>query len=360
MNVGISGIGLATSAHQLKLDTLAEIRHVDPAKYHLGLGCDEMSLCAPEESVITLAVTAAQRALENWGGDVSRVGLLVVGTETAQDMSRPLSSWVAEELGLGPSLRSYEVKHACYGGTVALRQALEWKASGAAGDKVALVVAADVALYAPADPGEPTQGAGAAAMVVDSGEVARVSLKSYAWSKPAFDFWRPVGESFPQVDGPYSLDCYKEGAQHCFQSWLQDEGAQALQEQAASSFHVPFPKMVKKAFFHVAQGLEMSPEDAQAYYDQKIVPHMTWNRRTGNTYTASLWFSVAHALTSLEPGQKMTAFSYGSGAGAELLLLERGPWSQDAAQALRQQIEADLDARQALNAAQYLAMRQPS
>ncbi len=82
-------------------------------------------------------------------------------------MSRPLSAWVADKLGLAGAVRSYEVKHACYGATLALRQAVEWKESGAAAGKAALVIAADVALYELEDPGEPTQGAGAVAMVVD-------------------------------------------------------------------------------------------------------------------------------------------------------------------------------------------------
>ena len=58
--------------------------------------------------------------------------MLAVGTETAVDMSRPLSAWVADRLGLKGAVRSYEVKHACYGGTLALRQAAEWRLSGAA------------------------------------------------------------------------------------------------------------------------------------------------------------------------------------------------------------------------------------
>jgi len=56
------------------------------------------------------------------------------------------------------AVRSYEVKHACYGGTLAVKQAAEWRLSGAAGDQAALVVAADVALYEQGDPSEPTQG----------------------------------------------------------------------------------------------------------------------------------------------------------------------------------------------------------
>ena len=67
-------------------------------------------------------MTAARRALGRWQGNLDDIGLIAVGTESALDMSRPLSAWVAEELGLRGAVRSYEVKHACYGGTLALKQ----------------------------------------------------------------------------------------------------------------------------------------------------------------------------------------------------------------------------------------------
>ena len=75
------------------------------------------------------------------------------------------------------------------------------------------MIATDVALYALGDPGEPTQGAGAVALVIETPEIASVGAVSHPWSEPAFDFWRPVGESFPRVDGAFSLDCYKRAAE---------------------------------------------------------------------------------------------------------------------------------------------------
>ena len=42
---GIASIGLAFPSLALPLGELARLRGVDPAKYTLGLGCDEMALC---------------------------------------------------------------------------------------------------------------------------------------------------------------------------------------------------------------------------------------------------------------------------------------------------------------------------
>jgi hydroxymethylglutaryl-CoA synthase len=350
---GIASLGLAFPPLALPVEELAELRGQDPKKFTLGLGCREMALCPEGYGVVDLAERAARRALERWDGDVDRIGLLVVGTESALDMSRPLSAWVADRLGLAGAVRSYEVKHACYGGTLALRQALEWKLSGAARGKAALAIAADVALYELEDPGEPTQGAGAVAMVVDEPVVAAVDPASFPWSEPAFDFWRPVGEAHPRVEGPLSLDCYKRAAERCF-AGLAGAGL-AIDDFDAVCFHVPFPKMVKKAVDHVGGKWGWDEERISRFFASKVDPNMGWNRGSGNTYTASLWTSVAEALAGMEEGRRLAAFSYGSGFGAELSTLTAGPraaggsWAED--------VETDFAGRRRLDAAGYAELR---
>ncbi|MEM9073858.1 MAG: hydroxymethylglutaryl-CoA synthase, partial [Myxococcota bacterium] len=327
---GITSIGLAIPSRYIDVRDLAELRGIDPNKFTKGLGCHEIALCDETEDVVTLAVKAARRALKRWGGKVEDIGLIAVGSETAKDMSRPLSAFVAEELELTGAVRSYEVKHACYGGTLALRQALEWRASGAARGKVALVIASDVALYAPKDPGEPTQGAGAVAMIVGDPRVAEIDLESHAYAKPVFDFWRPVGESFPRVDGPLSLGCYNEGAEKTFGSLAGSRSLEAtLKDFEAVCFHVPFPKMVKKAVMHLGETSGWEAPTTAAFFETKVMPTMDDNRRIGNAYTASLWISVARALVGLDEGKQIAAYSYGSGFGAELLTLRAGKDAQD-------------------------------
>ena len=353
---GIAAFGLAFPPLAVAAGTLAELRGEDPQKYVVGLGCEEFCVSPRHADVVGLAAQAARRALAHWGGDPSQIGLLAVGSESGVDMSRPLSAFVADQVGLRGQLRSYEVKHACYGGTVALRQALEWRASGASRGKAALVIAADVALYAPADPGEPTQGAGAVAMIVEEPRIAAIDLHSATWSEPAFDFWRPVGESFPRVDGKLSLDCYMRAAARCFRGLYGEQDlADVTAELAAMCFHVPFPKMVKKAVRHLGAAFGWDEARADALYAEKVEPTMAWNRRSGNTYTASLWTAVARALVGLPAGRKLSAFSYGSGFGSELLTLTAG--ADAAAGGWAAEVEQDFAARRFLSLVEYDALR---
>ena len=353
---GIASLGLHFPSLVLPVEELAQLRGQDPDKYRIGLGCHEISICPPDVDVVDLATEAARRALARWGGSKDRIGMIAVGTETAVDMSRPLSAWVADRLGLSGAIRSYEVKHACYGGTLAVRQAAEWRMSGAAQGQAALVVAADVATYKEGDPGEPTQGAGGVAMVIDDPRIAKIEPISYPWSEPQFDFWRPVGEDYPRVDGALSLDCYKRAAENCFKAMVGKRDPEVvLRELAAICFHVPFPKMVRKAFYRVGEFFDMNAERIDGFFQEKIYPTMAWNRLCGNAYTASLWISVAQALKGLAAGERVAAFSYGSGFGAELMMLEAGP---DAlAGAWQEDVEADLAGRKRLNAEAYRELR---
>ncbi len=354
--VGIASIGLHLPPLAMRMEDLAELRGEDPQKYLVGLGCSEMSLCPPEFTVVDLATEAARRALSRWDGDLSDIGLLVVGTESAVDMSRPLSAFVAERLNLRGPIRSYEVKHACYGGTLALRQALEWRLAGTSPGKAALVIAADISLYEQGDPGEPTQGAGAVAFVIERPEVATVETLSYPWSEPEFDFYRPVGQSYPTVDGKLSLDCYKRAAEACFRALIAGEDpAKFLERFQALCFHVPFPKMVAKTVVRMGEVFGWTAEKINEIFKEKVEPTMLWNKLSGNSYTASLWISVARALNGLASGDRIAAFSYGSGFGAELLSLIAGPRAAEGAWA--QDIERDLKARGRVDIEDYLRLR---
>jgi hydroxymethylglutaryl-CoA synthase len=82
---------------------------------------------------------------------------------------------------------------------------------------------------------------------------------------------------------------------------------------------------------------------------------MLWNKLSGNAYTASLWISVANALQGLSPGERIAAFSYGSGFGAELLSLVAGPRAKAGAWAA--DVEKDVANRRLITAQDYRKLR---
>jgi hydroxymethylglutaryl-CoA synthase len=314
--VGIEALGFAIPKLALPIALLPSSTHSANDAY--------MSLCANNETVVDLAVKAANRALAHWDGKLEDIGLVVVATETAIDMSRPLSAWVMAELGLAGNIRSYEIKHACLGGTIAIRQACEWILSGNAKGKAALVICADIAMYESNHPGEQTQGAGAAALIINQPKIFSVALDSYYWSEPQFDFWRPVGRDYPEVNGRLTLSCYNKAVISCFTQLANnnpEEILATLADYQYINFHVPFIKMVQTAVTSLGHKCKWGSLVTNDLFHDKILPTMHWNALLGNSYTASLWFSVARSLTLAANNDQLLAFSFGSGCGAELLKL---------------------------------------
>lgn len=95
--------------------------------------------------------------------------------------------------------------NACYGGTAALLNALAWVESSGWDGRYAIVVAADIAIYADG-PAKPTGGCGAVAMLIgpDAPLVIDSRLRATHASN-TWDFFKPKFVSeYPEVDGKMS------------------------------------------------------------------------------------------------------------------------------------------------------------
>jgi len=108
---GIDAMGVAIPRRYIDLADLARARGVEPAKYTLGLGAREMAVADPSEDTVSLAAEAGRRVLA--GVDPRSLGMLVVGTETGVDHSKPVASFVHGLLELPRAMRVYDTQHAC-------------------------------------------------------------------------------------------------------------------------------------------------------------------------------------------------------------------------------------------------------
>jgi hydroxymethylglutaryl-CoA synthase len=339
MSVGIERLAVYVPAYTLPLRDLAVARNVPVEKLISGLGVQEMTIAQPCEDVVTLAATAGARVLRAAAVDPGEIGMLLVATETAVDHAKPVSIFVHDLLGVGRHCRVYELKHACYAGTAALMTAADWVRAGGARRRRALVIAADIARYELGSAGEPTQGAGAVAMLVGRDPSALLLGEETAtWAANVHDFWRPLDRREALVDGKYSLACYLDALAGAFGAYRAAErpvlGAdEALSDRLARVlYHTPFPKMAMKAHRRLVEldwraGAErwrrVEPaleEAATASYRELVAPGLAAVARIGNTYTASLYLCLA-ALLEAEgaalAGRRLGLFSYGSGCCAE-------------------------------------------
>jgi hydroxymethylglutaryl-CoA synthase len=323
-SIGIDAIALAVPEGYLDLADLAAARGVAPAKFTDGLGVVRMAVARAHEDPVALAANAARRLFATSGVDPARVGLCVVGTETAVDHSKPVAAYLHRLLGLPEQCRVFEAKHACFGGTAGLLAAVDWIAAGTARGRVALVVCTDVARYAVGSAGEPTQGAGAVAMLV-SAAPRLLELEvgiSGSYARDVNDFWRPLHSKEAVVDGHHSVQCYLDAITGAYSAWRDASRAAGYHDDSIvrRCYHVPYGKMAKKAHRQLMQLEGRSEAEADASYVDEVAPSLRLPSQVGNIYTGSLYLALASLLDAeageLE-GRRIGLFSYGSGCTAE-------------------------------------------
>lgn len=333
MKTGIEAIAFHGPEHYLELADLAKARGVDPDKYLKGLGQIRMAVATPMEDTVTLAVNAALKALKNFDVDYQDIGTLVVGTESGVDHSKPVAVYVHEALGLRSNCHTYETKHACFGAMAAVFSANDWISCGRARGSKALIIASDIARYPVGDPGEPTQGAGAVAMVIsDTPSLLYFDYEiSGYYTKHVMDFWRPLYSKTAFVNGHYSIECYLNALDGALVDALDKATIPELyklDQLQACIYHVPFVKMAAKAHhrhFEIDAGERIDREserfgDVRKSFAAKTGPWLSLNAVVGNIYTGSLFLSLIDLLRSNTSAnlRQISMFSYGSGCAASM------------------------------------------
>ncbi|XP_022661222.1 hydroxymethylglutaryl-CoA synthase 1-like isoform X2 [Varroa destructor] len=322
-----------------------------------------MGFCNDREDIHSLCLTVVSRLLERTGVAASQIGRLEVGTETLVDKSKSVKTVLMQLFGDNTDVEGIDTTNACYGGTQALLNAAAWVESSAWDGRWALVVAADIAIYA-TGPARPTGGAGAVAMLVKP-KAPLVLERGVRASHMAhvYDFYKPDMQSeYPTVDGKLSVECYSRALDKCYQGYcrkfaLINKGAQIrLKDFDALIFHAPYGKLVQKSLARLVLNDFLQHPTGEEYqsvapfkdvkleesifdrgvekafialskdtYERKTKPSLLISNQVGNTYTSSLYSCLASYLgnTPIESiaGRRLGMFSYGSGSAATFFSL---------------------------------------
>ncbi|MFV0555631.1 MAG: hydroxymethylglutaryl-CoA synthase [Lactovum sp.] len=307
MKIGIDKIAFYVPNQYLDMTDLALARDVDPDKFHIGLGQDEMAVTLNSEDIISLAANAADDMLDEQ--DRQEIDMVIVGTESIIDESKAAAVVLHRLLKVQSFARSFEIKEACFGATAGLIMARN-HIEAHPKSKV-LILAADIARYGLNSAGEPTQGAGAVAMLISaSPRILSLKKDNLALTQDIYDFWRPTAESFPRVDGKLSNETYIGSFAQIWQEYKKRTGLD-FKDFAALTFHTPYTKMGKKALLPLTEDSNIFEQ-----YEKATI----YNRRVGNIYAGSLYLNLISLLensSSLKVGDRIGLFSYGSGAVAE-------------------------------------------
>lgn len=257
-DIGILAIATYFPKSYVNQQDLELYDKVEPGKYTIGLMQDKMAFCTDLEDINSIALTVTRNLLVKTGVKLSDIGYLEVGTETILDKSKSIKTVLMqlfEESG-NTDIEGVDTINACYGGTAALFHAIDHCASPFWDGRLAIVVAADIAVY---DKGSarPTGGCGAVAMLI--GPNAPLVFDSYRATQMTntYDFYKPDPTSeYPIVDGKLSLQAYITALDRCMELYRlknarnnsENNNPVLMDQFDAILFHSPYCKLVRKAF----------------------------------------------------------------------------------------------------------------
>lgn len=332
--LGIEKIRAYPGSLVLDVQKLGAARGRDPIDLHDAMMIDERSLNPVWEDPVTMAVNAAKPMLTD--EDRQAIELLIVGTESAPDHEKATSTWVHRYLGLRPSCRNFEIKHACYSGTAGLQMALAWMASGLARDAKALVITTDQSRMHLGRPYEFVMGASAAAILVSSNpRLLEIEVdKCGYWTEEVSDLTRPTSR-VEQGEPETSLLAYLDALEGAYAHYAERVGGTIDFDTYFSKniYHAPFGGMTFRA--HKAmlrKGKPRSKDEVRAHFERKTLASLRYIRRMGGTYASSPLIGlmgVVDGSEDLRPGDRVSIYSYGSGCCGEFYSGLIGPAARE-------------------------------
>uniref|UniRef100_A0A2P2LM88 Hydroxymethylglutaryl-CoA synthase n=1 Tax=Rhizophora mucronata TaxID=61149 RepID=A0A2P2LM88_RHIMU len=337
-NVGIVALDVYFPLTCVKQEALEAHDGAGRGKYTIGLGQDYMAFCTEVEDVISMSLTVVATLLEKYKIDPKQIGRLEVGSETVIDKSKSIKTFlmqIFEKCG-NTDIEGVDSTNACYGGTAALFNCINWVESSSWDGRYGLAVCTDSAVYAEG-PARPTGGAAAIAMLI--GPDAPIAFESKlrgSHMSHAYDFYKPnLASEYPVVDGKLSQTCYLIALDACYKHFCakyeKSEHKQfSLTDSNYFVFHSPYNKLVQKSFARLVfndfvrnassideaakeklapfsnmsgdesyQNRELekvSQQVAKQLYDEKVQPTTLLPKQVGNMYTASLYAAFASLI----------------------------------------------------------------
>mgnify|MGYP006143970857 FL=1 len=379
MKTGIDAIAFDVAQLHLPIKTLANARNIEPEKLEKGLGLIKMTLPDVHQDTVVFGANALTKLVVDNQIDLNEIARIYVGTESAIDSSKPISSFLIALMeqkfgeGILAECDVVDFTFACIGGVDALQNCLDFVRLNPT--KKAIVVTTDFAKYDLNSTGEYTQGAGALAMLVTANPKIIAFENEWATStKGVFDFFKPyrtiskeaitgnnenkewfanleaeieIHKDQPVFDGQYSNQCYMDRTRNAYFAFkkLLNTTETLYTSWESIIMHLPYSfqgrRMLSEIYAldavnPIISGNE-SPADYQnklkevskseeyrAFVNQKLQPAEIASSLIGNLYTGSIFMgflsTLAHFAKTKKDisGKKFGFLAYGSGSKSKV------------------------------------------
>lgn len=299
---GIVGYGVYIPSYRIKVEEIAKVWGDDPNAISRGLVVQEKSVPAPDEDTATISVEASRYAIKRAMIDPQKIGAVYVGSESHPYAVKPTATIVAEAVGAAPHMTSADLEFACKAGTAGMQICMGLVDSGII--DYGLAVGADTAQGAPGDALEYTASAGGAAYVIGKDNTVADFEGTYSFTSDTPDFYRREGKPYPRHGGRFTGEpAYFKHVLSAAKGMFEKMGTEASDYDHAV-FHQPNGKFYLKA----AKKLGFNNEQSKTGLLTPVI---------GNTYSGATPLGLAAILDIANPGDRILAVSYGSGAGSD-------------------------------------------
>nr|XP_026249381.1 hydroxymethylglutaryl-CoA synthase, cytoplasmic [Urocitellus parryii] len=304
-DVGIVALEIYFPSQYVDQAELEKYDGVDAGKYTIGLGQARMGFCTDREDINSLCLTVVQNLMERNNLSYDCIGRLEVGTETIIDKSKSVKTnlmQLFEESG-NTDIEGIDTTNACYGGTAAVFNAVNWIESSSFNGKLSIqcYLSALDRCYS----------------------VYRKKIHAQ-WQKEGNDKDFTLNDfGFMIFHSPYCKLVQKSLARMMLNDFLNDQnrdkntiysGLEAFGDVKLEDTY--FDRDVEKAFMKASSEL----------FNQKTKASLLVSNQNGNMYTSSVYGSLASVLAQYSPqqlaGKRIGVFSYGSGLAATLYSLK--------------------------------------
>lgn len=299
---GIVGYGVYIPFYRIKVEEIAKVWGDDPRAISRGLVVQEKSVPSPDEDTATISVEAARNSLKRANIDPQKIGAIYVGSESHPYAVKPTATIVADAVAAAPELTAADLEFACKAGTAGMQVCMGLVDSDAI--EYGLAIGADTAQGAPSDALEYTASAGGAAYVIGKDNTLADFEGTYSFTTDTPDFYRREGKPYPRHGGRFTGEpAYFKHVLSAAKGMFEKMGTDASDYDHAV-FHQPNGK------FYIRAARKLGFNEDQ-YQTGLLTPYI------GNTYSGATPLGLAAVLDIAQPGDRIMAVSYGSGAGSD-------------------------------------------
>jgi hydroxymethylglutaryl-CoA synthase len=297
--VGIIGYGAYIPRYRIPASEISRIWHGESE----GTPIKEKSVPGLDEDTITMSIDAARNAINRAQIDPKELRAVWIGSESHPYAVKPSGTVVAEAIGASESISAADFEFACKAGTEAVIAGMGFVGSGM-GDYV-LAVGMDTAQGRPGDVLEYTAAAGGAAVIIGPASNALAVIDAaYSFVTDTPDFWRRQTQKYPEHGQRFTGEpAYFHHLESSIETFFAETGT-AAKDYRFAVFHQPnakFPQKLGKEF-------GFTKEQFQTGLLSPMI---------GNTYSGAVLLGLSAILDIAEPGDKIFAAAFGSGAGSD-------------------------------------------